>query len=323
MRVTRAVDKLHHLLKTRGVAVPAAALGGLLAAEAVIAPPAGLAAAISTVALAGTPLATAATATATKAIAMTTLQKSIIGATIAVAITGGIYETRQASHLLTQVQTLQQQQAVENQDLRERSSQVEALRQENQRLIEQLRAEAERPRTDQQELLRLRGQVSLLQRAAGENPRLQAEVDKLAQDLKQAEAQRLEQLLPKDPELRLLTRKTMLARVWGNALLGFAKRNEGQLPDTLAAAAPYIVDEQMVTQATTNGISINDFELVYHGSLKGIEDPSKIILMREKQPFHEATGRWARVYVYGNGETSALSSDSEDFTAAEQWKDFR
>jgi len=41
---------------------------------------------------------------------MTTLQKTIFGATLA-AIGIGIYETRQASRLRDQVQTLQQQQA--------------------------------------------------------------------------------------------------------------------------------------------------------------------------------------------------------------------
>ena len=56
-----------------------------------------------------------------------------------------------------------------NQDLRQRSSQSEALRQENQRLVKQLKTEAERPQAEHQELLRLRGQKGVLQGAAREN----------------------------------------------------------------------------------------------------------------------------------------------------------
>ena len=42
---------------------------------------------------------------------MTTLQKTLIAATLAVAVSTGIYEARQASRLRDQVQTLRQQRA--------------------------------------------------------------------------------------------------------------------------------------------------------------------------------------------------------------------
>ena len=50
-----------------------------------------------------------------------------------------------------------------NQDLRQRSSQSD------QRLVKQLKTEAERPQAEHQELLRLRGQKGVLQGAAREN----------------------------------------------------------------------------------------------------------------------------------------------------------
>jgi hypothetical protein len=53
MRVNRAVEKLHALLKRRGVTFSAAALGTALAAEAVTAAPVGLATSLSAIALAG------------------------------------------------------------------------------------------------------------------------------------------------------------------------------------------------------------------------------------------------------------------------------
>ena len=70
-RVTRALERLRTHLTSRGVTTTALALSTTLAANAVPLVPAGLAAALSTSALAGTTLATA--ATVTKAIAMTTL----------------------------------------------------------------------------------------------------------------------------------------------------------------------------------------------------------------------------------------------------------
>src|SRR5436190_20404937 len=113
MRVNRALDKLQGLIKRRGVTTSAAALSVVLSANAVQAAPVGLAVTISSAAaLAGTTFTTTASATATKAIAMTTLQKTIIGATLAAAVSTGIYEARQASMLRNQVQTLQQQQGL-------------------------------------------------------------------------------------------------------------------------------------------------------------------------------------------------------------------
>ena len=78
-RVNRAVEKLRKFFIKRGVALPAAALTGAISANAVQAAPVGLAVTISTaVKLGGTTLAATAIATATKAIAMTTLQKTIV-----------------------------------------------------------------------------------------------------------------------------------------------------------------------------------------------------------------------------------------------------
>jgi len=85
---------------------PASGLVVVISANAVQTAPAGLALTISTAdALTGTVIATAtATATATKAIAMTTLQKALITATVASLAGAGIYETHQASQLRNQVQ---------------------------------------------------------------------------------------------------------------------------------------------------------------------------------------------------------------------------
>ncbi len=151
-RVSRAVERLREFFAKRGVTVGASGLAVVISANAVQAAPVGLAFTISTsAALIGTTLATTATITAAKAITMTTLQKTIIGATLVAAIGTGIYQTHQVSDLREQVRSLQSQQALQIQQVRdEASTNLATLRFEN----EQLKSNAE--------LIKLRGEVARL-----------------------------------------------------------------------------------------------------------------------------------------------------------------
>jgi RNA polymerase sigma factor (sigma-70 family) len=108
-RVSRAVERLREFFTKRGITVGASGLATLVSANAVQAAPVGLVLTISTAALAGTTIATTATATATKAFAMTTLQKTIVTATVAVLAGVGVYEARQASHWRARIQAIQQE----------------------------------------------------------------------------------------------------------------------------------------------------------------------------------------------------------------------
>lgn len=79
-RVSRAVERLREFFTKRGVSIGAGGLCIVISANAVQAAPAGLSVAISAAALGGTAASTASLATAaTKAIAMTTLRKTILG----------------------------------------------------------------------------------------------------------------------------------------------------------------------------------------------------------------------------------------------------
>jgi hypothetical protein len=125
-----------------------------------------LAVTISTAAIfAGTTITSAATATAIKTIVMTTLQKSLITAALAVVAGAGIYEARQASTLRNQVQTLQQSQA----PLAEQNRQLQRAREQLQRerddatnrlaaLTDKLAGGKQKP----SEVLKLRGEVGVL-----------------------------------------------------------------------------------------------------------------------------------------------------------------
>ena len=93
-RVSRALEKLRNHFARRGVDSTAAAIGETISANSVQAAPASLAAAIM-----GKALATTTTVTVTKAIIMTTLQKTIVIASVGVLAGAGIYE---AVHLAQQ-----------------------------------------------------------------------------------------------------------------------------------------------------------------------------------------------------------------------------
>jgi len=97
-RVARALDKLRGHLSRRGIMTSGAALSIVLSAHAVEAAPVGLAVTISSAAaLAGSALQTSTAIAATKAIAMTTLQKTVIAVALLSAVGAGIYEAGQAS----------------------------------------------------------------------------------------------------------------------------------------------------------------------------------------------------------------------------------
>jgi RNA polymerase sigma factor (sigma-70 family) len=146
-RVIRAVDRLRKSFASHGVAVGASGLVVAVSANAVQAAPVGLPATISTaVCLAGSAIIQTSTAiAATKVIAMTTIQKTILAATLTAAIGTGIYEARQVARMRGQIQTLQHQQAPFTEELQqmtrerdEASGKLAALRDDHERLRKDL-----------------------------------------------------------------------------------------------------------------------------------------------------------------------------------------
>ncbi len=158
-RVSRAVERLREFFAKRGLTVGASGLAVVLSTNAVQAAPDGLAVAISTAAaLTGRTVTATATATTTQAIAMTTLQKTVIGVTLAAAVGTGIYgvhEAHQASALRNQVQTIQRQQV----PLTEQIQQLTRERDDATNTLALLRDENERLSRNTAELARLRGEV--------------------------------------------------------------------------------------------------------------------------------------------------------------------
>jgi RNA polymerase sigma factor (sigma-70 family) len=140
-RLSRALEKLHHLLKRRGITLSAGALATALSAQAVTAAPAGLAAGLAGVALASAAPVTGLTLTLLKVLNMTTIQKTLTAIVVVTAVSGGIYGTREVSRLRTQLHASEQARATSEEKsetlARERDaalSQIAALRDQNQQL---------------------------------------------------------------------------------------------------------------------------------------------------------------------------------------------
>jgi len=217
-RVGRALEKLRQLLSRRGIRTTAAALSVAIAAHAVQAAPAGLAVTISSAALAVAGAATPASTiiAATKTIAMTTLQKSIVTATIVVLAGVEFYQARQKSQLREQVETLQQQQV----PLAAQNQQLVQERDELTRKLAAARVPSDQPAGSMNELMRLRGEVTRLRQSAqdlaqlkaaaaatGNDPAIEATLKSWATLAAQLRT-RLDQMPDKKiPELQLLTQK--------------------------------------------------------------------------------------------------------------------
>jgi RNA polymerase sigma factor (sigma-70 family) len=243
-RVNRAVDRLRTVLAKRGAPAGAAGLALVLSVKAVQAAPAGLAATISSSAM----LAGSSLATATKVIAMTVLQKTLITTSMTLAIGVGIYEASHASALRRQVQSLQQQQSL-------LTDSVTQLSADNGRLTNLLAQANEAPALSQaqlNELLRLRGQSAQAQSNTRELARLKSTLGQptgpmrdfltnaMASGLRTAtlwkqknvrdRLARMEQMLSLNPDQSLAISNLMSARIDSDAHLTLDLLSGGLTP---------------------------------------------------------------------------------------------
>src|SRR5438552_14232492 len=164
-RVSRAVERLREFLASRGVVVGGTGLAALLSANAVQSAPLGLSATIAaSAALTGAVVQHATTIGITSALTMTTLQKIVITASVAVAVGTGVYEARQISLLRTQVDTLHRQQEPF-------ARQAEEVARQRDEAIKRLAAadqENARLRRETADISGLRGEVTALRQTARE-----------------------------------------------------------------------------------------------------------------------------------------------------------
>lgn len=177
MRVTRALEKLHSLLRHRGVTLSVAGLGTALATEAVTAAPAGFAGSIAAAAQASAAASGGTSLTLVKVIAMTKSKLGIVGAVVSISLAIPlVIQTQFQAKLREDNESLRQQLAQlasENERASDQAAQAnssESLAKDRLMELLKLRGEVGTLREQQKELERLRAALPTRQNSQAGNP---------------------------------------------------------------------------------------------------------------------------------------------------------
>jgi RNA polymerase sigma factor (sigma-70 family) len=305
MRVNRALEKLQVILKGRGVALSAAALGTALATDAVIAAPAGLAATVAGTVLAGSAAAGGATATIIKIMTITKLKLAAGGLMAGLAAVVAV-QTHTNANLRDQ-----------NAELQKKLTSMSELRSENERLAGvPVNTNAAALTQDQfHELLRLRSELGSLKRqvaeatrsklqARGAAPVMPPPVDPASEEKQMAEFK--EQAITKMNH----------SRQWMLAFIMYANDHQGQSPASYDQAARYLdVEVKDDDLAATN-----HFDIVYQGKLQELTNASSTIVLRETQGVQLPDGSWVRAYAFADGHAEIHKAADGNFADWENGK---
>jgi RNA polymerase sigma factor (sigma-70 family) len=295
MRVNRALGKLHSLLRRRGVTLSAAALSTALAGQVVTAAPAGLAAGITSAVLTGTVAGTATTLTALKLIVMAKLKIGIVSAVVVASVVTPLVLQHQARARLRE----------QDDSLRQQQSQVATLQAENERLSN-LASSGSPTSNHPEELQRLRSEAAALQRQTSVVARLREENRRL-------KASAAKPSTPLQTQEEAMTSMSH-SRSWTMAFMMYAADHEDQVPPNFEQASAFLdrKDQAEVEMA------VDQFEIVYKGKLREIKNPSKTVVLREKQARQIAGGKWAKVYGFADGHSEIHKEADGNFDAWEK-----
>ncbi|HEU6446892.1 MAG TPA: sigma-70 family RNA polymerase sigma factor [Verrucomicrobiae bacterium] len=330
-RVSRAMGRLHDFFSKQKITIGASGLVVLISANAVQSAPVGLAAIISAAVLTGTAVSTSAVVTTTKVIAMTALQKSIIGVAFVAAVGTGVFEAHQNSESQKQIESLQRQQN----SLSDRLAQLQRERDEATNQLAGVLAENAQLKSgsNQNELLRLRGEVTQLKTANAQNDSndpadvaakgLAIKVKQMKQWLEQNPNQKI-------PELQFLTERDWLNAAnskaelvsdddyhWDlhnlfdaaedrfgvmaeKALKKYIQANSGQFPADLSQLQPYF-------DSPVDSAILQRYEIVPASNIPGTKELSDTWLIAQKNRIFENYKSEDREVIGPNGYGSNWS----------------
>src|SRR6185503_11482030 len=246
-----------------------------------------------------------ASATATKVIAMTTLQKTVLAAALAAAVGTGIHGARQASTYRTQAETLAQQQAPLSDQIR----QLQQERDDATNKVVALQQEVERLNRDTAEIVKLRAETARSRvskeptavRATAPNP---SPGEKGSGDVTQV-TQEAWQLLQRGRLAEAVSRFESAAKLdpgnsgaWNG--LGWARLNSGK-PDDAEKAFQKTIELEPDHPAALNGLG-----QLYLSRKKYAEAESYLLKAGPKAP--AAWHGLARLYLL-----------QDKFEQAEKW----
>lgn len=303
MRADRALEKLRSILAGRGIPSTAAALGLILEQNAVATAPPALAAALSSAALATAATHAAVTATATLTVlTMSTAKTVSVAAIVAAGLLVPIVIQQRALTRLRDENARLHQLADSRADSTASAPVAAGTDADSMKLeIARLRAEAAAKRNLEKELAATRAKLANSEKRAATESQAAADVatdlDKAKEDMKQS-----------------AIAKMSFTRDWGMAIMIYADKNGGMLPQRLSdVAAP----AEGAGQTGNGKLSIDDYELAIRGSLKDVSNPQSMILLREREPWkNPLSGSLNQTFLFVDGHSEVHSApDAEAMLA--------
>ena len=159
----------------------------------------------------------------------------------------------------------------------------------------------------------MRGEVGTLRAQLKELDQLRAENQQLKSSLSQtagADAQKKADL-DADPAKQAAMEKMNDAKLLVLGLIMYAEENQKQLPADFNQTSNYLAN------ANLSVTDLNQFELVLHGSLTNVTDPSETIAVREKQAWFN-NGNWSKTYGFADGHVIVHAEAGGNFDAWEK-----
>lgn len=299
-RITRAIEKLRTFLARRGVTLSATTLATLLAGNAIVAAPAGIAVTVSGVALAAAAATgTGYTLTLLKLITMTKLKVGLISAVVVASVVTPLVLQHQSRVKQREADEISQQQ----------TEQLAKGQAENDRLA-RLAAEANNAKDQSKDLQRLRAEAGSLARQTNNLPKLQKENRQL-----QAAADK-PNVDPTPEQREEVMAKMNFGKSRFMASAKYARTNQGVFPSSFSQVAGFF-PANAKSESDPKGEA---FEIVYQGTFKGLGElskPQNVIVVRQKEPVAYGN-RWAKVYGYGDGHFEVHTQADGDFEAWEK-----
>jgi len=301
-RVDRGLEKLRTFFTKRGVSLSTKAITGAVAANAVQSAPVGLA---LTVKIASLAAAGTGTFSLLSFMSLSKLSVGLSALVAAGATTALVVQHQSQVQLHEQNAALQQQFAQLQTDDASLSNRLALA------VIPDTGSAAEHA-----ELIRLRGEVGVLRRQAGEAARLLAENQaRLAQAA--GKPSQPSQISPKDL-FTLQSQHTVDALKYvGLAMYVYSGDHQEQFPTNFTQIVDNLKGQDNFDGTNFEGnIPLESFELVKPGSAS--KQYPQMIMLRERVPRQKPDGTWERLYGLADGSVQTQQSPDGNFDAYEQ-----
>ena len=295
-RVVRALEKLRTYFGKHGVTLTTTAIAAAVAANAVQAAPAGLAVAVKAASLAA-----AGTGTVSLIHFMSLMKIKLTLGTLVVAGTTSAFVIQHQAQVKLRA---------DNDAIRQQMSQLQT---DNESLSNRLAAaatDATLPDAQMQELLKLRGDVGVLRRQLAGQGKLQAENQRLQDQVAAAK----DHPVQADPALTFAGQGAEMinaVKMAGIFMRIYQNDHQGMWPTNFTQ-----MTEELEGKTNISGVPLNAIEFMNAGRID--ERYPQMIAMRERFPRQNPDGGWQREYLLADGSVQTESSPDGNFDAYEQ-----